>query len=452
MPVEDSSFIINKINDAVGNCNKTLMDVQSIFFDNFRCINNYYLYLYPYEYDSSYISGAVKPKKYTDAEYKEELDKATKDRIKEKTPYDAAKIIAEEIYRLRKDYAQECIRYIKQQRLYEAFQRAANDSSVKMYSKESVGWDSFEYVITNDLKVCVNTNFGYGCANYFTLSISYKGIVIAPLSHIVKYYYANIIQIISCTRNYRIERKSWRPLFEFVAEFVNHSLSDPESFVQKYIMNEVDEMMKGLRDIMYDTSAVIDMFKKQDQNLLEYRTFIFIRPMSENENQSFSAFPDDMPVVFKSEKLMQATKTVEKLRELGGVAQIEIDAYIDEIINMVTILNSETETTIEKFKADIKRLIYHKECKEKDRDALQIQVDELNLKLYNILKELPPEAWQERNNVSNKYKEDHPEYDKLLKINQEISGIMSDIYSRESIVRRLQDCIESFASFLSKAG
>ena len=48
VPIEDCSFIVNEINAAVENTNKTMLDIQSLFFNNFNSINNSYYYLYPY--------------------------------------------------------------------------------------------------------------------------------------------------------------------------------------------------------------------------------------------------------------------------------------------------------------------------------------------------------------------------------------------------------------------
>ena len=45
-------------------------------------------------------------------------------------------------------------------------------------------------------------------------------------------------------------------MFEFVNDFTNRSLSNPESIVESYIMNEIDEMMEGLRNIMSNPSEV----------------------------------------------------------------------------------------------------------------------------------------------------------------------------------------------------
>ena len=453
IPIEDASFIINEINAAVENPNKTLLDVQFVFFNNFQGIKDYYLYLYPYSYNSSYVSGAIKPKKYMYSEYEAELNKAIKGKNVDKNA-DVTQIIADENKYLKQNYASLCIRYIKQQLLHKAFQNAANNSSVKMYSCESIGWSSFEYIITNDLKACVYTNLGYGYASYFTLIISYKGIVIAPFSHIVKYYYANMTDIIRCTRDYYVEKENWRPMFEFVKEFANHSLSDPVSFVKKYIMNEIDEMMKGLRNIMSNPTAIINMFKEQDQNSSEYKHLRLISPMSSDEKQRFLVFPYEMPVIFKSEKLSQATKILEKLKELIGIYP-PINDYIQEIIDMVINLTPDIETTINKIQVNIDILMSQKESKEKFKNLLQIQIDEFNLELDNILKKLSQDTdWQKIEEIRKQYEKEHPLYgstkEKLQIVKKEISEINDKIYSRNSLIERLQKCIKDLTPYLSE--
>ena len=153
LPLEDCSFIENEINAAVENPNKTLLDVQSLFITNFQCGSNAYGYLYPYAYDSSYIQGAMMPRKFSYDEYKSMLDKAVNQKINACSTKDKEALMAEEAYSRKYEYASSCIRYIRQQMLHNGFQDAANDISVKMYSRESIGWNSFIYDITNDLKI-----------------------------------------------------------------------------------------------------------------------------------------------------------------------------------------------------------------------------------------------------------------------------------------------------------
>ena len=455
IPIEDCSFIINEINSAVKNPKKTLLDVQCIFLNNFNSIYNYYDYLYPYLYSHSYVSGAIRPKKYTYDEYKATLDKAIKEKIKDKNIDNVTKIITDETKSLKQDYASSCIRHIKQQMLYKTFLKVANDPSIKMYSRESIGWNNFEYIITDDLKVSVYTNLGYGSASYFTMTISYKGIIIAPCSHIVKYYKANMTEIIHCTRDYYVDKDSWQPMFEFVNDFTNRSLSNPESIVESYIMNEIDEMMEGLRNIMSNPSEVINMFKTQKTNLSDYLHLRLINPLNNDEKLRFDVFPNEMPIIFKSEKLAQATKTLERLKELSEIHS-KTNTYIEEILNMVIKLNPDIEKTIKNIQIDIDKLISQRIPKENLKESLQTQINKFELELDNILEKLPKDAdWMEKFATRKQYEEEHPMYvdtkEMLQKTINEISEINYKIYSRNSLIERLSSCANDFTLCLLKA-
>lgn len=451
MPIDDSSFIINKIKASVDNPNKTLLDVQSEFLNNFQSINNTYGYLYPYAYSSSYVSGAIKPKKYTYAEYKTELDNRLKSKVIDEN---IDKIIEKENRILKQSYASLCTRYIKQQMLYKAFQNAANDSSCKMYSRESIGWSSFDYAITDDIKVCIYTNLGFGYASYFTLSISYKDIIIAPFSHIAKYYNACMIDIIRCTRDYYVEKDSWYPMFEFVKDFVNHSLEDPKSFVESYIMNEIDEMIRCLRNIMTNPSAIINMFKNQNNNL-DYHRLRFINPMSNDEKQLYSVYPIEMPTIFKSEKLSQAVNTLKRLEELQKIHS-QINVYIEEILNMIIELSPEIDKTIKSIQVDIERLVVQKKPKEELAESLQTQIDRFVSELNNELEKLPKDAdWKRKEDVRKQFEEKHPIYidtnNRLQEVKDEIYEINKKIYSRKSLVERLFDSNNNLAPYMTSA-
>ena len=437
--INDMSFIINEINDAVENPNKTLWDVQSLFFNNYQPKEDYYWYAYPYSYNSSYIPPSEKPKLYTNDEYKKELinaeDKKERERI------------------LKTCYADSCKRYIIQQEMHEAYRKAEQDSSVKMYSREDQGWNRFLYYITSDIKTEVSTNFCFGSASYFSLTISYKGIVIAPFAHVVRYYIANMTDIIFCTRNYLVSRESWEPAMVFVKEFVNQSLSNPERFVEEYLMNEIDEMMKGLRNIMDHPIDVINMFRNQRTNNLpeEYHRLRFIHPMSYDEDRLFYTFSREMPIVFMAEKLTQVTKTLNSLIEIGKV-YAKVNDYVDEILGMITKLKPRVSDTIYNVSWDIKRLKDQKEQKERILKPLELRFEPYKRELNSILDNMPDSCkWQERDDARNRYEKDHPTYVSLKQqINDaknDITTLNNKITSRESLVSRLKACVEQLKPY-----
>ncbi len=450
IPVEDSQFVLKELSDAAENPNKTLLDVQSMFLNKVPSIRSHYPYLYPYSYRSSYISGASRPKTYTYAEYNAALDKQLKGLVDGKSVKEVTLLTNEVKTNLKRNYVSECSRFIKQQMIYKAFQKAANDPSIKMYSRESIGWSSFVYKITDDIKVSVYTNFGFGYACYFTLTVSYKDIIIAPFSHVAKYYMANMTDVIRCTRDYNVDRDSWNPAFEFVRDFANKSLSNPEAFVESYIMNEITEMMHGLENIMAYPDAVIEMFRTQNASLSDYHTLRFICPMSDNEKKRFDVFPNEMPVIFKAEKLTQAVQTLERLKELGKVYP-KIEEYISEIRGMVLNLTPDIQHTLKGIQSDVVKQTERKESLEKEKETLQAKADVFSKELDEQIKKLPENSsCQDKELLSSKYDTEHPDYvtlkNQIRDYEKEITKLRDNISSRSYLVSRLSACITAFSA------
>ena len=228
-----------------------------------------------------------------------------------------------------------------------------------------------------------------------------------------------------------------------------------EEFIENYLMNEIDEMMKGLRNIMSNPEGVINMFKSQSHNLPDYQHLRFISPMQEYENRNFEVYPYEMMIIFKSEKLSQAVNMLERLRELSKVYS-KLDDCIDEILNMVGKLSPEVDMTIQKIQKDIERLTNEKEPKEKKRNEIQSQIDKFVSELNDLLDEFSDNSdWKRKMEISRQYEEENPDYKEmkvlLQDIKEDISKIESQIYSRNSLVNRLSNCADNFGRYMLKS-
>ncbi|MDY4846851.1 MAG: hypothetical protein SO169_11325, partial [Parabacteroides sp.] len=94
-------------------------------------------------------------------------------------------------------------------------------------------------------------------------------------------------------------------------------LINPDIFVKTYLINEVDRLMIGLRNIMVNPQGVIDKFKREKDHLpADYKVLRFIEPMSEYSVTYYNLCPKEYPVVFKCEKFSNTIKMLEKLKEI----------------------------------------------------------------------------------------------------------------------------------------
>ena len=139
------------------------------------------------------------------------------------------------------------------------------ESSILAYSHRRVGWASPAFDLNNDIKVVYLTNFGYGSASYFFLQIYYKGIGILPYSQWVHYRKACASDIIRYTRRYHLNNEEWMKTMTFTADTYNSAVADPASFVQKNILNEVEEMVSGLEKIQSASTMRIRICERHDR-------------------------------------------------------------------------------------------------------------------------------------------------------------------------------------------
>lgn len=83
-----------------------------------------------------------------------------------------------------------------------AISEAESNLNIKIFSHDIVGFNHIIYDIDDDVKVRVDTNFGYGpTSSYFFLTIKYKDIILIPYSDLVHFYYASMKSLIAHTNH-----------------------------------------------------------------------------------------------------------------------------------------------------------------------------------------------------------------------------------------------------------
>lgn len=304
-----------------------------------------------------------------------------------------------------------------------------------MYSKEIIGWSSFTHQISDDIKIALKTNFGFGNAAYFLLAVQYKGLDILPYSYIVKYYKAGMADIVRCTRSYSPCRESWTASFDFLSDFVNNSIADPEGFVESYIMREVTEMMQGLEAIAVNPKSFIDRIgsRKADPCVIN------VRPMFNDDRVRMQSYPDETPVLFKVEKI---TGALEFLDSLSAIAK-EVKAirpHIDRLLEINFTLYPEIQDAIAKINEKI-------EGQNKVKNNLDSKIAILIEKLMPFedeIRELRSVSTEENPFNPSNYELSHPEY-KCLK--SEKSELQSQLYK----VNRLISDLNSFLTILNRS-
>lgn len=240
------------------------------------------------------------------------------------------------------------------------------DSTVLAFSHRRVGWASPAFNLNDDIKVVYLTNFGYGSASYFFLQIYYKGIGILPYSQWIHYRKACASDIIRYTRRYHLANAEWIKTMTFTADVYNDAVSNPDSFVQKNILNEVEEMVTGLENI---------------QSASSYRTQeSFFNP------SSIVLSGDDM-IRFKGEKISGALGFLDQLQTLAPITD-KVGLYIQRIMNCNFAVVAELEGAISSKNKYLKTILESIEKEQPEWDEISSKYadyDAMRSEMYDAI-------------------------------------------------------------------
>lgn len=228
---------------------------------------------------------------------------------------------------------------------------------VRMFSTDTIGWTTYNYVINQDVSIRLDSNFGYGRSSYFLLSILYRGMEIYTFSDYVKYPYANMRALISHTRTYRVERDSWPDALEFVAETANAAVCSPQTFMETFILGEVQKMMMGLRKILQMKTFPEKVCEAECCQPLTgaptsgHPKYLGVSTKGLTTN-FYKATPNEMLLVLKSERIIGVLAVLEKLKALDVIAA-NVAETIEELIGMVNVRVLELEQGIKSVRKEI---------------------------------------------------------------------------------------------------
>jgi len=471
IPQED--MLINDIEAIKGNTNRTLMDVQTHFTEFYpeeEFKDQYFNYLYPESYDSTYVKGATYPNILTYTDYKKMINDREEwyrsEKYLEKCP------IKDELNQLKKEeekyhkrvesHIREKMRdYVKELRegfKYQHFIFAKNytrtlqvvleDTDVRMYSTDQIGWKTFEYKVNDDITIFINSNFGYGRSSYFFCNLKYKDMNILPYTWVVKYYYVKMIDFIRYTRRFSVKRDSWNEVFDFTVETANLAKHEPEIFIKEWIVNEVEEMMKGIRNYLSRPQKELETFLNIDENRKNVDIDAYynvIRNCTNDDIEEYKTLPNEKVMAFKAEKITGCLLLLDNLRKLSEIAKV-ITPYIAEIEQMNLDILPEIESYIQKITLDLQRLNEKLNVVLRRLDSLEQELEshkqviiQMQINMFGINTKGIGSYYKKS---EEKYIISHPEYTMLMNkihmITEEEFNINLEISRRDSFLNILK--------------
>lgn len=448
MDIPSSEVLIAELEAMVDNPNRTIYDMSSYFYSVFSPKVKFFAFCYPSEYNESYIDSRSVPKEISYADYIKDVKAIEKvfnaQHRFNKEPKEVLKLklykeIMEFNLSAKKKYLKNASIYIKCQQLSETIKKIKEHNEIKFYSRDVVGYSTYTHKINDNITIELRTNFGYGSSSYFNLAVKYKDVVILPYSYLVHYYYANMKSLMAYTRAYRPLRESWGAAIDFIADFVNQSIADPMKFIGEYVIQEVEEMMKGLRAIMDNPAEVQSRIK--DTASSEIRLSV-IRPFNKDEFVMMETMTDELTTLFKVEKITGALLFIDSLRQLQEFCG-NMPTLIEEILSMNKDVKPEippvlksVRSIIETFKREEKILKQQIKYKENRKIYFNKQKERIQARMTSAEKISHNKIFREKNPLYVKLEEE------IHELNQTLFQLQNKIQKRERVEKRLTVCLK----------
>jgi len=278
----------------------------------------------------------------------------------------------------------------------EAYEKFEDDNDILAFSHRRRGFDLPEFKLGDDFDVIYKSNFGYGSVSYFYSHIKYKDIDILPYSDWIRYRFANKHDIIRFTRRHQLLNPSWLEAFDFTSKLFNHSVTDPKTFVNVWIINECKEMIEGLEYLL----------NKNEKHELIHSQF------GHDVSVEINAGKDLLD--FKGEKISGALHFMSKIKELT-VFTDKINSFIERIKQCNLSIYPQLKEEIAELKSTIDDLNKQIETKRPTLEKLTNQMVKYDKIKLDIVKFLNSQNNSDLNinsdDVISELKRQYPEYE-----------------------------------------
>ena len=208
------------------------------------------------------------------------------------------------------------------------FEKLKDRTDILVLSNRIGGWSNPKFQISKDFSVEVKSNFGYGRASYFYLSIYYKNVNIAKFSDWIYYRFAKFYEVARYTKKYHnigeknkkiIYYESWNEIIKFCNHVINLIENDLGAFIDTYIIQECKTLIDGLEYIIQnDTFDFFDIYS--EENLNELPDFKRVNLQGEEL------------ILFRTEKILGALDFITEINILSELT--EMSKFISKIEEM----------------------------------------------------------------------------------------------------------------------
>jgi chromosome segregation ATPase len=255
-------------------------------------------------------------------------------------------------------------------------------------------------------------------------------------------------------------------VFDFTVKTANMAKHEHEKFIKKWIVDEVQEMMKSMRLYMSIPEKELEKFlnPKISSNpfelheVKEYTLKNVIRNCNNRDIEEYKALPKEKVIAFKAEKITGSLLLLDNLRKLTEIAT-SIIPCIAEIEKMNLKLLPEIESHMKNISANIKRLNFRLDEVARTLEPLEFLFESHKMRIEQMRKEIN-EGREEKERINEweaeeDYEEKHPYYvelsNKIKKLTEEKKELEKDINRRKNFFKILTKCKKRITKYIKVA-
>lgn len=302
--------------------------------------------------------------------------------------YDLEKNISEFKEELKSKY----ILWSKAFAINKAYRVCHEDKSILTFSHRIDGWSNPLYQLTPNFSVEIKTNFGYGRASYFYTKLKYKNIEITPFSEWVDYEFAKFSEIVRYTQSHILKNEYWLEAMEFSKDACNLSMTDEQKFVEKYVIDECEQMVSGLEDI-FNKEQFSFKTRERSEYTVDKKGHILVE--------------------FRGEKISGALDFISKILEFESIASIK--SFIRRIEDCNKRIQPILVDEAKIIKAKIENLTKERDELKPKYDLVVAENNEYNKKRAELQKQMLSKGqlnaeWIDANKIDQEFNTIYPDY------------------------------------------
>ncbi|MCG8806445.1 hypothetical protein G1K75_12365 [Tenacibaculum finnmarkense] len=324
-----------------------------------------------------------------------------------------------------------------------AYRKCYEDKSILTFSHRINGWSNPEYQLSPNFSIELKTNFGYGNSSYFYIKIRYKNIDITPVSEWIDYEIANFSEIVRYTKSFSVKwvrgtyngrtifRKEiknpyWKNAMEFAMIACNCSRRSETEFIEKYVIEECENMVSGLTNI-----ASNSIFSFIGENNTHYKVDKKGHQLIEFRGEKISGAIDFISKIVEYNKIAEIQKFITNIEQINK----EIKPILIEEIKIIELKLNRLNKDLSVIKPEYVKL--NSKNIEYNKNLNKLRIEMINNKTLDYENVDYKKLMQQFNQLN-------PEYRKFVSEFEKVRAEYNELIEKINILVKLKANIKSY--------